>query len=158
NLPRPALARMVRAVVLPHQGDFEQPHGANLDTALWTQTPSGGLPDKTNPDPGDLVQNESRMSPLGQDWKLEKGDRPHLDLTANAPPGTYFVDRDQPALSSNEVEVIRRFHELYYRHWLGKGADTVNLSWFGHQLVKCPLDLWIYQELLVRTRPDFVVE
>jgi cephalosporin hydroxylase len=72
--------------------------------------------------------------------------------------GGYFVDRDQPPLSSEEAEVVRRFHELYYRHWLAAGADTLNLSWFGHELVKCPLDLWIYQELLVRTRPDFVVE
>jgi cephalosporin hydroxylase len=38
------------------------------------------------------------------------------------------------------------------------GADTKNLSWFGHLAIKCPLDLWLYQELLVRTRPDVVVE
>lgn len=81
-----------------------------------------------------------------------------------APFGAYFVDREQPALSPEEEEVVRRFHELYYRRWLpgtrGKEerADTLNLSWFGHHLIKCPLDLWIYQELLVRTRPDFVVE
>jgi cephalosporin hydroxylase len=74
-----------------------------------------------------------------------------------APFGTYFVDRDQPPLSSEEVEVVHRFHDLYYRRW-SQGADTINLSWFGHQLLKCPLDLWIYQELLGRTRPDFVVE
>jgi cephalosporin hydroxylase len=41
--------------------------------------------------------------------------------------------------------------------WL-ESADTINLSWFGYRLLKCPLDLWMYQELLVRTRPDFVVE
>jgi cephalosporin hydroxylase len=74
------------------------------------------------------------------------------------PIGTYFVDRDQPELSSEEAEVVRQFHELYYSRWLPKGADTINLSWFGHYLAKCPLDLWVYQELLVRTRPDFVVE
>lgn len=76
----------------------------------------------------------------------------------STPFGTYFVERDQPALSFDEAEVVRRFHELYYRRWAAEGADTINLSWFGHQLLKCPLDLWIYQELLVRTRPDFVVE
>ena len=72
--------------------------------------------------------------------------------------GTYFPDRDQPALSSEEAEVVRRFHELYFRRWFAQGGDTLNLSWFGHHLLKCPHDLWIYQELLVRTRPDFVVE
>jgi cephalosporin hydroxylase len=76
----------------------------------------------------------------------------------SAPLGTYFLERDQPPLSPEEAEVVRRFHELYYGRWLGLVGDTINLSWFGHQLLKCPLDLWIYQELLVRTRPDFVVE
>ena len=66
--------------------------------------------------------------------------------------GAFVVDRDQPPLSSEEAKVVDRFHELYYRRWQA-GADTINLSWFGHGLAKCPLDL------LVRTCPDdFVVE
>src|SRR2546423_11034138 len=72
--------------------------------------------------------------------------------------GTYFIDREQLPLSPEEAEVVRQFHHLYYRHWLERGADTLQLSWFGHELVKCPLDLWVYQELIVRTRPDFIVE
>ena len=74
------------------------------------------------------------------------------------PPGSFFLDRDQPVLSSDEAEVVHRFHELYYRRWLAQGADTIRLSWFGYEILKCPLDLWVYQELLVRTRPDFVIE
>jgi len=72
--------------------------------------------------------------------------------------GSYFRDRDQPELSSEEEKVIRQFHDLYYRRYLPQEFDTINLSWFGYEVAKCPLDLWIYQELLVRTRPDFVVE
>jgi len=75
-----------------------------------------------------------------------------------APLGGYFIERDQPSLSAAETEVVRRFHELYYGRWIGEVADTINLSWFGHKILKCPLDLWIYQELLAQTRPDFVVE
>ena len=71
--------------------------------------------------------------------------------------GALVVDRDQPPLSSEEAKVVDRFHELCYRRWQA-GADTINLSWFGHGLAKCPLDLWDYQKLLVRIRPDFVVE
>src|SRR4051794_21908715 len=74
------------------------------------------------------------------------------------PVGSYFPDRDQPPLSSEDAEIIGRFHDLYYRRWLSDGSDTINLSWFGYPLLKCPMDLWIYQELLVRTRPDVVVE
>ena len=72
--------------------------------------------------------------------------------------GKYFVDREQPPLTSSEQEIVHRFHDLYYRRWKASKADTINLSWFGHQVWKCPLDLWIYQELLVRHRPEFVVE
>jgi cephalosporin hydroxylase len=71
--------------------------------------------------------------------------------------GANTIDRDQPPLTSEETEIIHRFHDLYYRRWLA-GGDTINLSWFGYATLKCPLDLWIYQELLVRTRPDVVVE
>ena len=51
-----------------------------------------------------------------------------------------FCDRDQPPLSSDEAEVVRQFHDLYYRRWLAgrendeEGADTLNLSWFGHHV------------------------
>ena len=72
--------------------------------------------------------------------------------------GHYFLDRDQPPLSSEEAAVVHQFHDLYYRRWRLGGADTINLSWFGYETRKCPLDLWVYQELLVRTRPDIVVE
>jgi cephalosporin hydroxylase len=71
--------------------------------------------------------------------------------------GSYVVDRDQPALGERDAEAVDRFHVLYYQRWVEQ-ADTINLSWFGYRLLKCPFDLWMYQELLVRTRPDFVVE
>jgi len=72
--------------------------------------------------------------------------------------GNHFVDRDQPGLSHAQVDVVNRFHDLYYERWSAAHADTINLSWFGYQVLKCPLDLWLYQEVLVRMRPDFVVE
>jgi cephalosporin hydroxylase len=71
--------------------------------------------------------------------------------------GTRFPDRDQPKLSRRESRIVRRFHQLYYSRW-AQGADSINLSWFGYPLLKCPLDLWIYQELIVRTQPDYVIE
>ena len=71
--------------------------------------------------------------------------------------GTYFPHAAQPPLSAEERDTVDRFHDLYYRRWM-VGADTINLSWLGYKVLKCPLDLWIYQELLVRTRPDVVIE
>ena len=54
--------------------------------------------------------------------------------------------------------MVDRFHDLYYRRWLSRAGDTVEAGWFGHQLRKCPTDLWMYQELLVRLAPDLVIE
>ena len=50
-------------------------------------------------------------------------------------------------------EVVRRFHELY--HDSGVAGDT---SWLGIRTLKCPLDLWVYQEILVRNRPELIIE
>jgi cephalosporin hydroxylase len=71
--------------------------------------------------------------------------------------GPHLIDRDQPPLSADQSAAVRLFHQVYYDRWRQQ-ADTLNITWFGHLLLKCPLDLWMYQELLVRTRPDVVVE
>lgn len=48
---------------------------------------------------------------------------------------------------------VARFHELYYysRRW-------ESTRWLGVPTYKCPLDLWVFQEILAETRPDVVVE
>src|SRR4029078_11762573 len=53
--------------------------------------------------------------------------------------------------------VIREFSQLYY-----DGLDAKPLyettSWLGVKALKCPLDMWIYQEILFKTKPDIIVE
>jgi cephalosporin hydroxylase len=53
--------------------------------------------------------------------------------------------------------IIDSFHELYYtgRHTIPLYQTT---TWLGIPAFKCPLDLWIYQEIIVRTRPDVIIE
>jgi cephalosporin hydroxylase len=50
--------------------------------------------------------------------------------------------------------VTDRFHRHYYdsRVWQNQ------TRWLGVPAQKCPLDLWIYQELLHELRPDLIVE
>ena len=50
---------------------------------------------------------------------------------------------------------MRNFHRLYYDSSLRTWSNTF---WFGTQTQKCPLDLWIYQELLHELRPEVIVE
>lgn len=53
--------------------------------------------------------------------------------------------------------VTRHFNRIYYR-----GVDGLRLydtiEWLGVPILKCPLDLWMYQEILYRTKPDIIVE
>lgn len=56
---------------------------------------------------------------------------------------------------TDEDGVVRQFHELYYSSQHRTWRDTY---WLGIPVLKCPLDLWVYQELVHRLRPDHVVE
>lgn len=47
------------------------------------------------------------------------------------------------------------FHALYYNNFAQTWEQTY---WLGCKVLKCPLDLWIYQELLHRLQPDLVIE
>jgi cephalosporin hydroxylase len=59
------------------------------------------------------------------------------------------------ATSQQRRRIVSRFHRLYYY----EGERTwANTSWLGARAQKCPLDLWIYQEILHETRPDLIVE
>jgi cephalosporin hydroxylase len=52
-------------------------------------------------------------------------------------------------------EAVRAFHELYYDSVETTWKDT---RWLGVDTWKCPLDLWVYQEILHEVRPDLIVE
>ncbi|MFI5202583.1 MAG: CmcI family methyltransferase [Candidatus Kapaibacterium sp.] len=49
------------------------------------------------------------------------------------------------------------FHKLYYYSNIA-GKTWSDTWWQGIQVLKCPLDLWIYQEIIFRTKPDLIIE
>ena len=58
---------------------------------------------------------------------------------------------------ADERSVVREFHRLYF------DARAFNMTWrntyfMGHRVLKCPLDLWLYQEILHSVRPAVIVE
>lgn len=55
----------------------------------------------------------------------------------------------------SEKSTIRAFHKLYYARKAQTWGDT---TWLGIPVLKCPLDLWIYQEIIYETQPDVIVE
>jgi len=48
---------------------------------------------------------------------------------------------------------IRNFIKTYYY-----SKTIYNSSWMGVTTLKAPTDLWIYQELIVELKPDFIIE
>lgn len=57
----------------------------------------------------------------------------------------------------DETNVATAFHRLYF------DARAFNMTWrntywMGTAILKCPLDLWLYQEILHAVRPAVVIE
>jgi cephalosporin hydroxylase len=59
--------------------------------------------------------------------------------------------------SSALRRLVDDFNRLYHDGPEGRHLyETTN--WLGVPAQKCPLDLWMYQEILYETRPDVVIE
>jgi cephalosporin hydroxylase len=55
----------------------------------------------------------------------------------------------------SDADIIRACHELYYAR---KEQTWGNTRWLDAPVQKCPLDLWLYQEIIVELRPDLIIE
>jgi len=73
------------------------------------------------------------------------------------PIGTFVPTADVAELSDEEKVVVDRFHDLYYSRWQ-VGQGTISVGWLGYETQKCPLDLWIFQEIIVATKPEIIIE
>ena len=56
------------------------------------------------------------------------------------------------------TQVINAFHNLYYNGLPGDGQIFLRTKWMGVPCLKCPLDMWAYQEILCEIRPDLIIE
>jgi len=57
----------------------------------------------------------------------------------------------------NEKSIVDQFHDFYFNsHIIGEvwGKST----WLGVPILKCPLDAWIYQEIIYEVQPDVIIE
>lgn len=54
-------------------------------------------------------------------------------------------------------DIVEQFTQVYYEGALF-GETRADTRWLGVRTDKCPLDLWIYQELLHELKPDLIVE
>src|SRR5712692_8075827 len=69
--------------------------------------------------------------------------------------GWYAGRRTRPPPPPTRQAIIDGFHKIYY----DSGSYTwSNTRWLGAQVVKNPLDLWVFQEIIYDTKPDVIVE
>lgn len=59
--------------------------------------------------------------------------------------------------SEDQSRIVEDFHRLYYDE-AERGGTWKNTWWRGVATHKCPLDLWVYQEIIHELRPDAIVE
>lgn len=50
------------------------------------------------------------------------------------------------------------YHYLFVHQGYRYGRPELQMDWRGHRLIKNPLDCWVYQEIINRTRPDVLIE
>ena len=59
--------------------------------------------------------------------------------------------------SERIARLVRDFQKLYFDAYV-LGRTWSETHWMGFPLFKCPLDVWVYQELIAEQRPDWIVE
>ena len=57
-------------------------------------------------------------------------------------------------LSAREQDVVDKFHKL----WQKNDNTWRDNKWLGVRTLQNPMDIWITQEIIVETKPDFIVE
>ena len=58
---------------------------------------------------------------------------------------------------NDEEKIVETFHKLYYEGYAA-GKTWADTYWLGVRTLKCPLDLWIYQEIIFDVKPDVIIE
>jgi len=61
-------------------------------------------------------------------------------------------------MTSQEQAIIDQFHNLYYNGPEGEDHIHMRTYWMKVPCLKCPLDLWVYQEIIAEVQPDLIVE
>jgi cephalosporin hydroxylase len=69
--------------------------------------------------------------------------------------------RDQSSIERLGDMTLReylRYHYYYLHQGYRYGAPRLQQRWLGHDIIKTPMDCWVYQEMIWETRPDYVIE
>jgi len=56
---------------------------------------------------------------------------------------------------NEDQRIIDDFHNLYR---MRKDSTWMDTNWMGVRVFKCPLDAWVYQEMMWELKPDVIIE
>ncbi len=86
---------------------------------------------------------------IGQAWHGRSGgaDEPRLQDLISRP-----KSKSESEISAEQIEPFKNW---YYLH---QATTFSNTYWRGVRVVKCPLDAWIFQEIIHENPPDVLIE
>ena len=89
---------------------------------------------------------------------IQEQERRIAQLRRPAEPGVSNAGTSGVGDSKEETkQVVERFHKHYYESHRS-GGTWKDTFWLGVPVWKCPLDLWVYQEIIFGQKPDLIVE
>jgi cephalosporin hydroxylase len=65
-----------------------------------------------------------------------------------------MITLKRDSIKSEKQETIDKFHEYFYH----SGLWANDTKWMKTNILKCPLDLWVYQEIICELHPDYIIE
>jgi cephalosporin hydroxylase len=77
-----------------------------------------------------------------------------MQIARNAASSLLWLTRLRGGSRQDKRQVIEAFHREWYQSKVWKES----ISWEGVPLLKNPLDMWMYQQIVFDTTPDLIVE
>lgn len=71
-----------------------------------------------------------------------------------------YINMIYKKLSGNKGfkdDITNNFHKLFYNAYAVEGTWK-DMKWLGVKILKNPFDLWIFQEIIFRLKPDVIIE
>ena len=68
-----------------------------------------------------------------------------------------IIQRRAYISAAKEKNIVDQFHQFYYDS-SEIGNTWKNTTWLGKTILKCPFDMWIYQEIIFEQKPDLIIE
>lgn len=75
-------------------------------------------------------------------------------INATLARGRTFDGQTMASLAAASIDwaLVEAFHKHYFSH------TSTHIFWGGYPTLKCPMDMWMYQEIMYLTLPEVVVE